>query len=233
MGVCLTPACSPICLDGAPCGNDLDCASQVCTSGTCETITSCAQLNTLRSFPSGMYLIHPSPGEQYTVFCDLYNEGGGWTLIFVPSSPSLSSMDLDYTTDSPALLAASTEVFVAFRTSVFDVVAGSDWAMFPITSNWQKQSPFKYQDTDEAITVMTVSGGVSGTTLRYGYAYFSELCADAWDTGANWGRLCFENTDAPYYGGWATGDGNGCSSSRGEWADTLCTANNVFTIGVR
>src|SRR5215470_4050340 len=53
---------------------------------------------------SGMYMIDPDgPGGSppVTVACDMTTDGGGWTIVFVPSSINLTANPVPYTVAAP------------------------------------------------------------------------------------------------------------------------------------
>jgi hypothetical protein len=68
---------------GAECMAGADCPSGFCSAGSCESVSSCADL--LAKDPaavSGAYEIDPlGVGMPYAVYCDMVTDGGGWTLV--------------------------------------------------------------------------------------------------------------------------------------------------------
>jgi len=158
--------------------------------------------------------------------------GGGWTVIFVPTSATLGSTTLDYTIDNAPLMTSSSQALMAYRTSGMSVVG--DWASWALTANWVAQSPFKYLDADETVSVSITGAAPVTQTLRYGYANWPTYCTDPWEPATgNWGRICITNTLAPYYTGWPIGNGNWCQESEQSYDVTACSANRQFTIAVR
>jgi hypothetical protein len=77
-GTCAT------CAAGKTCTVGTDCATSFCSGGVCATATSCkALLAAQPGLPSGAYLIDPdgpAGAAAYTAYCDMVNDGGGWTL---------------------------------------------------------------------------------------------------------------------------------------------------------
>jgi hypothetical protein len=81
-----TTACNGACVDTTSdannCGGCGNVCKGVCVNGGCAT--SCANLLALApSTPSGSYALDPDgigPGGAYTTYCDMTDDGGGWTL---------------------------------------------------------------------------------------------------------------------------------------------------------
>ena len=73
-------ASSP-CSLGEPCTRATDCASSYCDDRICAYAPSCAALHLGdSSLPSGAYPVAPM-GSSFDVYCDMSDQGGGWTLV--------------------------------------------------------------------------------------------------------------------------------------------------------
>ncbi|TNF24887.1 MAG: hypothetical protein EP329_24170 [Deltaproteobacteria bacterium] len=65
------------------CATDADCTSGYCqANGTCLAVqTSCLSLYNAGQTTSGAYTIEPPGNGPVEVYCDMVNDGGGWTLV--------------------------------------------------------------------------------------------------------------------------------------------------------
>lgn len=93
-GEVVTEGCTAACLLPHDCGTTQDTPAQSCA----DIHANCANL------PSGMFWLDPNGGDAadaFQVYCDMENDGGGWTLVATVSHPFiLPFMDL-YLTDEP------------------------------------------------------------------------------------------------------------------------------------
>ncbi len=215
------------------CGNV--CGVLTCSAGACVPPRNCAELR--RNAPataSGMYAIDPDgPGGDaaVTVWCDMTTDGGGWTEIFFADAAGYNTTTLDYQVASRTLRNDATQVLVSFRQSDHTVL--TNWARFTLPPNWRAQSPFRYPQVDETISI-SVNGATAVTTLlRYGYNNWPTLCTDPWaSTDSRYGRICFTGTVAPYYNGFAVGS-NLCPDSSQGYSAVTCNSNKRYSIAVR
>ncbi len=200
--------------------------------------TSCrAHLQAVPAATSGPLTIDPDGAggaAPFLVQCDMTTDGGGFTLVYLPSSLNHNTTSLDYTISSALLLAGASDALLAFRTST-GVVVG-DTATFALPTQWRTQSPFKYPNSDLVVSAK-VAGVTASTTLRFGNWDFAATCGDAWRTDpssiVSWGRICLQGTTAPFYNGFASGTADGCPTSAESYLATQCTAERRFTIAVR
>src|SRR5262245_14667704 len=67
-------------------------------------LKSCRELHAQQpALPSGKYTIDPDGAggtSGYEVLCDMQLAGGGWTLVFLPTTLDYERTDLEYTTSS-------------------------------------------------------------------------------------------------------------------------------------
>lgn len=243
---CAGGICAVRCADG------ILAASESCDDGnvvngdgcsdTCQA-GSCAGLLAARpGMASGTYSIDPDGSgsePSISVFCDMTTMGGGWTLIFVPTVLNYISSSLDYTVASTALRTASSETMVAYRNLDALALATSPYR-FAIPANWRTQSPLRYPNVTEAVTVTAASGATTTTTLTYGYENWGgdvagASCPAAWlaPSNSDLGRVCIAGTTAPAYWSFADVQGDFCGNSSGHWSTGTCARTAEFTIAVR
>lgn len=197
--------------------------------------TSCKDLHASQpSMPSGTYMLDPDGNggaAPFSAYCDMALENGGWTVVFYPTGVNLNSMTLGYTTGTPKLMTDATEVLIAYRSSA--KVAYTNYASFSLPTDWRTASPFTYQASDITTGVSINGAALASMQVRYGYANFSSLCTDAWNTTSPYGRICIPNTVAPYFGGFSVGTADQCSESNQAYNTTPCTTDLRFSIAVR
>ncbi len=200
------------------------------TPATCKAIKAAMPASL-----TGAYTIDPDgegPAPAFTVICDMTTEGGGWTLVFVPSSSNLSSTSIAYTTATPRLLDEAVQVLLAYRTTMQEPMA--NFAVFPMLQEWRVASPFSYSNMDVPVIAAINGGSAATATLRFGNASFNgDRCEDTWATTSPWGRLCIVGTAAPFYSGYAVVMPDTCSDSQSLWNARGCGSEVRFTIAIR
>ena len=108
------PSCaiSP-CSLGEPCARATDCATSYCDDSQCAYASSCGALHLGdSSLPSGAYPIAPG-GASFQVYCDMSDQGGGWTLVAKmgsDASPGAFAYSASYWTTSNTLEPLSTDM---------------------------------------------------------------------------------------------------------------------------
>jgi hypothetical protein len=197
---------------------------------------SCKALHAAQpNMPSGMYMIDPDGAgadAPLSVTCDMAVEGGGWTIVFFPPTPN-SVVPIAYTSSTPRLLQDATQVLLAFRSAT--QVAYTNYATLDLPAEWRTDTPFNYPAND-LTTGVSINGGALVTTMvRFGKANFSAQCADGWNTAAaDHGRICIQNTVAPFFSGFATAvNTDSCSKSNEAYNASGCANDLRFSIAVR
>lgn len=203
------------------------------------TFASCNALHVANaSAPSGTYTIDPDaagPNAPFSVYCDMTTNGGGWSVIYESGTARKASTALDYTVRDTALRNGASEVLLAFRDASLNLLAGSHTARFALPPEWKTRAPFQYANNDATVNayVDAATAPVS-RVLHYGYRDFvSDRCTDAWYLGGNEGRICLENTQAPFYMGFSTSISDGCPDSTQGALTRLCSASVRYSIAVR
>ena len=190
--------------------------------------------------PSGIYTIDPDgAGSELpaSVYCDMTTMGGGWTLVFVPTTTNYGSLTIPYTYNSAALRTWSTEALIALR-SQSQLATASQQHRFPIPSRWRTASPMSEAGTSEAVSWTSTVASGSGT-LHYGYQNWNgSTCSGTFSSSlANFGRVCIQGASAaPFYSAFATtaaDAGDYCSLSNDTYGTTACSSTRAFTIAFR
>jgi hypothetical protein len=92
VGLSLPVSVAVLCADGQACSLGADCASGVCSAGSCQscggagfTASDCAALKAAcPNTASGTYPIDPDgagPGAPFAAYCEMKLGGGGWTMV--------------------------------------------------------------------------------------------------------------------------------------------------------
>jgi hypothetical protein len=196
-------------------------------SASCKTL-----LQATPGLPSGTYTINPAVGGSRNVYCDMTTDGGGWTMVFKAGTSNYDTDFVDYdiaTTSS--LWSDATDVLLAQRNAANGVVG--DWARFTLPADWRAKAPFQYDGQDLTLPVVVSGAAPVSRTLRYGRFNFAALCTDDWDATFDWGRVCIENTTAPFYDGFDNLSADGCQDSSQGYGSTACSVSLLFSIAIR
>lgn len=218
------------------CGVVCAVAGARCLNGTCgPPPPSCKALLAMEpGAKSGTYQLDPDgngPAPAFSASCDMTTAGGGWTLVFAPTTFVNETTALDYTIPNTAVLSDAGEALITYRNASDDVVGTT--AVFALPSDWRGSTPFRAKARDVNVAVRLNDAAPTTATLRYGYSYFQNLCSDDWDQTRSYGRLCIVGTDAPYYAGFAWAGPDLCSDSSKSYNAVSCGLQRRFTIGVR
>ena len=201
-----------------------------------QLLSSCAAIHLASPAKlSGSYVIDPDgsgPEPAITVTCDMINGDGGWTIIYLADTNVLTT-PIAYQTNSPRLLADAQSAMLAYRDAARVLKTGTHYATFPLPTEWRSNSPFNYPGNDATVMVRIDNATPQSKTVRYGSQSFSAFCGDPWLVASPYGRLCIENTNAPFYVGFATPVDDNCSDSGSKWDTTSCDDNYRLSIAVR
>jgi hypothetical protein len=194
---------------------------------TCKTLLAASP-----GLPSGSYSLQTATG-QLNVVCDMTTGGGGWTLVFRPLTNDYESATVDYQIPtSSTVWSGASETLIAYRDGSNNVVG--DWAQFALPADWKVMAPFQYAEKDATVSVIVSGAAAVSRTLHYGSDDFYDVCTDPWwGTGTNWGRICIENTKAPFFNSFNSILDDGCDDSSQSYRTVLCSSSRQFTIGIR
>jgi hypothetical protein len=162
------------------------------------------------------------------------SDGGGWTVVFLASTSNYQSDTIDYDIPvSNALWTGATDVLLAHRDAQKAPIG--DVARFAIPANWKILAPFQYDATDDANVMVAINGaGAANRTVRYGRQNFTAFCGDGWQTsGTRWGRICVQDTTAPFFDGYTASTSDGCQTSAQGYGYDACSVSRLFSIAIR
>ncbi len=218
---------------------------QMCNDGNCLAGRSCAELHTRRpTLPSGPYVVdldHYGPNVPVFANCDMATDGGGWTLVFDSANTNINQTDANWTRTDVALALVNsntaTEALLVHRDASFAPLAGVTTARFNIPTAWRTSSPLAIDRRDDTVMVSLNNAAAVSRSLRYGYRSFADNCGGAWDDGSNFGRVCIQDTTAPFFARFGNGGFDTCPTSDLSWNGNIstnaCSSVRRFTIYVR
>jgi hypothetical protein len=183
------------------------------------------------SAPTGTYTIAPGGSAPLTATCDMTTAGGGWTIVYLAPATNLTTGPIAYTTQVLALLATAHDALMVYRTASLAPLAGA--ATFALPAGWRTDTPFDYTATDVPVMVSIDGATAAQHTLRYGQQNFANYCTDPWVANFAYGRVCIENTTAPFYSAFVYSAGDWCANSNVGFQGPACSADRRFSIAVR
>ena len=129
-----------------------------------------------------------------------------------------------------SLMDGATDVLMGY----FNAESGTldDPAHFALPDAWRTEAPFGQDPTDVTVSVTVGDAAPVDALLRYGSGSYSSTCADPW-TGT-YGRICIQDTTAPFYSGYINSNVDTCSRSDQRWNATNCSlSTRSFSLLVR
>lgn len=181
---------------------------------------------------SGMATIDPDGrggAPSFSVYCDQTTAGGGWTEIFRWST-DLDAANVGYSAGTAPLIQASNTTLLTYRNADGTVVG--NFASFGLPDGWRGTAPFQSVGTDAPVNVSVNGAPAVQATLRYGNQNFPSACTEDWTDGS-YGRICIEDTVAPYFDGFVSSDPDYCNTSDQAFNAVQCSAAFAFSIAVK
>ncbi|MDP6944186.1 MAG: fibrinogen-like YCDxxxxGGGW domain-containing protein, partial [Myxococcota bacterium] len=167
--------------------------------------------------PSGDYVIDPTGGGPFVVYCDMETQGGGWSRIFLADTANHASTNIAYTLDNLALRDQSNEVLIGFLDTDTGTVV--DEARLALPSNWVQASPMDWPGLNEEVSVRVGDALTPiDTLLRYGSGSLSDCIEGDWGaSGGVQGAICFATTaPSPWWAEFADDTPDMCGNNSCE-----------------